>query len=167
MCRTAKERDLTQQRSKSCWAVASLSEDVAALQEKLSREGGLTNRGQEGGPASSRSATAWEFQKEEELRPRLQDAHEKALRGGRGLQQASQKQSAPWSSLDEEDEKLQAEGDRTATGHRVSGDAETALPWACSARLPTCLGLPCLGRRTGPRGGPKISSQQRREHSEA
>ncbi|XP_052513435.1 myosin phosphatase Rho-interacting protein [Budorcas taxicolor] len=146
------ERDLTQQRFQELLGRVSLSDgDVAALQEKL--------RGREADYQSlehSFRRVAGQLQgahtqlqeKEEELR-RLQDAHEKALeREGRGLQQALLGPSTLGSSLDEEDEKLQAEGEierRLAT--ESLEDAEDSLARVglqCqTAGMP--LGLPCLG----------------------
>ncbi|XP_027830557.1 myosin phosphatase Rho-interacting protein isoform X9 [Ovis aries] len=146
------ERDLTQQRFQELLGRVSLSDgDVAALQEKL--------RGREADYQSlehSFRRVAGQLQgartrlqeKEEELR-RLQDAHEKALeREGRGLQQALLGPSTLGSSLDEEDEKLQAEGEierRLAT--ESLEDAEDSLARVglqCqTADMP--LGLPCLG----------------------
>uniref|UniRef100_A0A452EW34 Myosin phosphatase Rho-interacting protein n=1 Tax=Capra hircus TaxID=9925 RepID=A0A452EW34_CAPHI len=145
------ERDLTQQRFQELLGRVSLSDgDVAALQEKL--------RGREADYQSlehSFRRVAGQLQgahtrlqeKEEELR-RLQDAHEKALeREGRGLQQALLGPSTLGSSLDEEDEKLQAEGEierRLAT--ESLEDAEDSLARVglqCqTAGMP--LGLPCL-----------------------
>ncbi|XP_040101703.1 myosin phosphatase Rho-interacting protein isoform X3 [Oryx dammah] len=139
------ERDLTQQRFQELLGRVTLSAgDAAALQERL--------RGREADyqslERSFRRVAGRLQEKEEELR-RLQDACEKVLeREGRGPQQALLGPSTLGSSLDEADEKLQAEGviERRLATESLE-DAEDSLARVglqCqTAGMP--MGLPCLG----------------------